>query len=161
MSDLEIKADIIEVLETGIFKTEHVFQSRDSILGIMSLKAGKSGGIYIAADGTEMSLRKTSFWKSNYEWRDGEILVGGAMPRKALSPTFIIKFQGNSVMLSPGGNKARSWRVKNSFNQELCEIQPRGVFKRGARLLIRAEIPIGLLVFCYCLVIIRWQERIF
>ncbi|MFV1948667.1 MAG: hypothetical protein ACC633_01900 [Anaerolineales bacterium] len=159
MSDLEIKADIIEVLESGIFKTEYVFQSREGILGIMSLKAGKSDGIYKAADGTEMLLKKTSFWKSNYEWRDGETLVGGAMPRKALRPTFIIKFQGNSVVLSPGGNKARSWRVRNSSNQEPCEIQPRGVFKRGARLLIRAEIPIGLLVFCYCLVSIRWQER--
>lgn len=159
MSDQEIRADLIEVLESGIIKTEHVFQSRQGILGIMNLKAGKSSGIYKAADGTEMSIKKTSFWKSNYEWRDGETLVGGAQPRKALSPTFFIMYQGNSVVLSPGGNKARSWRVKNSFNQELCEIQPRGVFKRGARLLIKAEIPIGLLVFCYCLVSIRWQER--
>ncbi len=62
MSDLEIKADIIEVLESENFKTEHVFQSREGILGIMSLKAGKSDGIYKAADGTEMLLKKTSFW---------------------------------------------------------------------------------------------------
>ncbi len=41
MSDLEIRADLIQVLESGIIKTEHVFHAADGVLGILNLKTGK------------------------------------------------------------------------------------------------------------------------
>jgi hypothetical protein len=159
MIDREFKADLIEVLETGAFKTEHVFQTDEGILGSLSLNVGKTEGAFQAVDEKELTFKKTSPWKSNYEWRDGSSLIGSAVPRKALSRAFLIDFQGTGYGLIPGGTKMRSWRVINSSDQELCEILPRGAFKRGARIRIKAEIPIGLLIFSYCLVNKRWQEQ--
>ena len=159
MSDLEIRADLIQVLESGIIKTEHVFHAADGVLGILNLKTGKSEGLFTTPGGQEHIFKKISAWKSIYEWKDGSSLVASAKPPKALSRAFVIDFEGTGFGLFPGGSKLRSWKVKNTSNQEICEIQPRGAFKRGALIKIRADIPVGLLVFSYCLVSKRWQEQ--
>ena len=159
MSDLEIKADVIEVVESGVFKTKHVFNSASGSLGILEMKTGRSEGLFTATDGKEYTFKKTSAWKSNYELKEGSYLTAAAMSLKALSRAFKIDFQGMGYGLLPGGSKMRSWKVRNTSNQELCEIQPRGAFKAGARILIRADIPVNLMVFCYCLVSKRWKEQ--
>ncbi len=159
MSEMEYRVDLIEVLETGIFKTEHVFHAKASILGNMSLKGNKMEGHFRGADGSEMSIKKTNFWKSAYELRIGEELIAIAQKRKIFSPTYVIQKRGNLYGLTPGGNKSRSWRLLNNNKQELCEFQPRGVFKKGAKIFIKADIPIEIMVLSYTLVILRWQER--
>jgi hypothetical protein len=159
MNDQEIKTDLIEVKESGAIKTEHVFQFGEGALGVLRLKPGKSEGVFTASDGSDYQFKKTSLLKSHYELKKGATALARAMPRGKLSRVFLVDFQGTAYGLFPGGSKLRSWKVKNANSQELCEILPRGAFKRGALLRIRSEIPIELLVFCYCLVIKRWQEQ--
>jgi hypothetical protein len=159
MNDQEVRADLIEVIESGVLKTEHVFQYGGGILGVLNLKAGRTEGIFKTEDNKEYVFKKTSFWKSFYEWKDYTIVVASAKPARKFSRAFLIEFQGATYGLFPGGSKLRSWKVKNISSQALCEIYPRGAFKRGARVKISAEIPTGLLAFCYCLVTKRWQEQ--
>jgi len=159
MNDQEIKADLIEVIESGTFKTAHVFQYGGGILGVLNLKTGRTEGIFKSEDGKEFFFKKTSFWKSIYEWKDSHSLLASAAPTGKFNRAFLIDFQDMTYGLFPGGSKLRSWKVKDTFSQDLCEINPRGAFKRGARIRIGAEIPIGLLTFCYCLVSKRWREQ--
>jgi hypothetical protein len=159
MNDQEIRADLIEVRESGAFKTEHVFLFGGGTLGVLTLKAGKSEGSFSANDGLCYQYKKTSFWKSHYEWKQGERTLAKANSKGKLSRAFYIDYQGTYYGLFPGGSKLRSWKVKTASGRDLCEILPRGAFKRGAFLKILAEIPIELLVFCYCLVTRRWQEQ--
>ena len=159
MIDQELKADLIEVIETGTFRTEHTFQFGRGVLGVLKFNSGRSEGEFIASDGTEYQFKKTTFWKSNYVWKKGESILASAAPRGKLTRAFIIDFQGSTYGLFPGGSKPRSWKVKNISEKDLCEIMPRGAFKRGAHLWIRDEIPIDLLIFCYSLVSRCWQEQ--
>jgi len=159
MNEQELKADLIEIVETGAFKTEHLFQFGGGVLGVLKLKASRSEGNFKTETGEEYFFSKPSIWKSNYEWRDNTSLLGRAVPKGKLSRAFIIDFQGTAYGLLPGGSKLRSWRIVSTSGEDLCEFIPRGAFKRGARVRIGAEIQVGLLGFCYCLVTKRWQEQ--
>jgi hypothetical protein len=154
-----IAVDVIEVVETGVFKTEHVFQSTTHVFGVLTLKAGKSEGVYSGADGTTLEYKKTSFWKSNYELRQGSAAVASAAPRSKLSRAMVLSFEADVYGLFPGGKGLRSWILKNIQNQVICEIRPRKAFKRGGYLKILSPISFNLLVFVYCLVQKRWQEQ--
>ncbi len=152
-------ADRIEVSVSGTFKTVHSFFSSYRNLGKMALNAARSEGFFLGVDGSQLALNKTSFWKSEFEIsQDGEILASAA-PRGALKRAYDIQYQGNRIELKPGGSKLRSWTVRNSQGVALCEFLPRKGLKRGAQILIKAELQLPLLVLCYLLVIRRWQEE--
>ncbi|MCJ7732980.1 MAG: hypothetical protein MUP11_00395 [Anaerolineales bacterium] len=159
MNNEELKADVIEVGVSGTFKTEHVFATSAGILGILTLNAGISEGDFQGADGSSLVIKRTSFWKSNYELRDGNSVIATAVPLGKLRRGLILNMEGEPLGLYPGGSKLRSWRIKDALDQVLCEILPRGAFKRGAYLRINAQIPLRWLVFGYCLVTKRWQEE--
>ena len=67
----------------------------------------------------------------------------------------------NRFVLGPGPVFAIRWiwTLRNARDQILCEIKPRGVFKRGAMFRILNQLPITLLVFTYCLVSKSWQDQ--
>ena len=155
----ELKADVIEVTVSGTFKTEHVFNTPEGVLGALTIKGSKGEGKFIGADDVVLDFKKPSVWKSQYEFKDGIAVIGKAHPPKKLKRAFEIDLEGEIYFLTPGGSKMRSWMLKNSQGQGICEILPRGGLKRGAYLRIGAEIPLKLLVFGYCLVVKRWQEE--
>ena len=159
MSNGEITADAIEVIETGVFKTEHVFQSQTHDFGRLVLKAGKSSGTFTGADGETFEFVKHGFWKARYEFRQGSAVLGSIAPRGKLNRDMLISFEGEVYGLFQGGRKLRSWRVMKDQDLVLCDISPRGGFKRGAILQIFSPVPFNLLVFSYCLVTRRWQEQ--
>ncbi len=151
--------DLIAVIETGIFKTEHVFGTQSDVLGVLTLNAGKSEGTYTDQEDLSLVFEKTSFWKSHYELKQEGAVIASAAPRGGLSRVSIINFEGEPYALLPGKGMSRSWTLKNSQDQFLCEFKPRGMFKRGAMLRILNQVSISLLVFSYCLVIKKWQEQ--
>ena len=159
MINQEFKADLIEVIEKGGFKTNHTFQVTDEKLGVLELNGIKSAGVFKAENGQELVCKKTSPWKSTYELSENGTQTGFASSRKTLGQDYLIQYQGEIFGLIPGGSRLRSWRVMNPSKQEICEYLPRGGFKRGAYVKIRADIPLGLLVFCYVLVSNRWMEH--
>lgn len=155
----ELKADVIEVTVSGTFKTQHIFNTQEGILGALTLKGSKGEGSFIGADEVGLDFKKPSVWKSQYELKEGSIVIGKAHPPKKLKRAFEIDFEEEIYHLTPGGSKMRSWTLKNIQAQGICEVLPRGGLKRGAYIKIGAEIPLKLLVFVYCLVIKRWQEE--
>jgi len=155
----ELKADVIEVTVRGTFKTEHIFNTQEGVLGALTIKGSKGEGKFIGADDAVLDFKKPSIWKSHYELEEGTTVIGKAHPPKKLKRAFEIDFEGEIYFLTPGGSKMRSWTLKNTQGQGICEILPRGGLKRGAYLRIGAEIPLKLLVFGYCLVVKRWQEE--
>ena len=155
----ELKTDVIEVTVSGTFKTEHVFNTPEGVLGTLTIKGSKGEGSFIGADEVVLDFKKLSIWKSQYELQEGNATIGMAHPPKKLKRAFEIDFEDGIYHLTPGGSKMRSWTLKNIQAQEICEVLPRGALKRGAYIKIGAEIPFKLLVFTYCLVIKRWQEE--
>jgi len=159
MNNESFKADLIGVIETGFFKTEHVFGSQSDVFGTLTLNAGKTKGTYTGLEDLSLIFEKVSFWKSLYELRQEGAVIASAAPRGGLSRVLIITFEGETFGLFPGKGLSRSWVLKNSLGQVLCEFKSRGTFKRGAMLRIFNQISISLLIFSYCLVRIKWQEQ--
>lgn len=159
MEQAELKTDLIEITVKGTFKTDHVFNTEEGILGALTIKGSKGEGSFIGADNVLLEFKRPSIWKNQYELQEGPAIIGKAHPPKKLKRAFEIDLEGEIFNLSPGGSKMRSWTLKNMQGLGICEILPRGGLKRGAYIKIGAEIPLKLLVFSYCLVTKRWQEE--
>jgi hypothetical protein len=155
----EFRADVIEVTVSGGFKTEHLFNAADGLLGILNLNAMISEGLFRGADGSELNIKRTSFWRSTYQLSDGSSIVGAVKPLKKLSRAFVIDYEGQTMRLAPGGSKFRSWKLLDAAENPLCELMPRKALKRGARIRIQAPAALGLLAVAYTLVARRWQEE--
>lgn len=155
----EIKADRIEITVSGGFKTEHVFHTAGGVLGVLELRGSRSEGWFRGIDDLQLHFEKTSFWKSRYQLSDQDRVLGAAQPVKALSRKLSLRFEGQPLLLVPGGSKLRSWRLLDSLEKPLLEIQPRRGFKRGALIRVGSETALSVLVFAYCLVSRRWQEE--
>ena len=156
----EIKADQVITSVTGTFTTEHVFNTSAGILGVLELKPSKGKGSFQSAEGNiQYDFDNTAFLKPNYELKENGIVLASSEKRSVLGRQLLIQSQEKKFLLLPGGGKLRSWGLWDNKEQKICEVQPLGVFKRGARILIRQEISIPLLVFVYCLVLKRWQDE--
>jgi len=159
MNKESLSADIVEVVERGLFKTEHIFGASAEIVGLLNLNAGKSKGKYTGSDGRDFDFERTSFWKSHYQFSEGGVALGNAASQGVLKRGLVVVFENENYFLLPGGSRIRSWRLMGSQEQILSEYKPRGAFKRGAQIRIFNPLPYALLVFGYCLVSKRWQEQ--
>jgi len=155
----ETRADLIEVTVSGGFKTRHVFNTTGGILGVLELRGAKNEGYFQGVDGAEIQFKKTSFWKSHYLLEEGGAELGSAKPPRAISRSFDLIYGGEGLAVAPVKGISRSWRLLDSRGDPICEIKPRGAFKRGALIRILSQVDVKLLVFVYCLVTRRWQEE--
>jgi hypothetical protein len=155
----EIRVNAIEITVSGSFKTDHRFSSADGVLGVLSLNGVKSEGRFRGRDGSNLVLKKNNPWKFHYQLEDGSVILGTAQPLKTFSRRVLINYQGQSFELTPNGFLTRSWALQEPGKGMICEIKPRGMFKRGALQLIYSEVALNLLIFAYGLVVRRWQEE--
>jgi len=159
MNNESVSADVIAVFESGVFKTEHVFGTNTDILGTLIMNAVKTKGTFTATEDLNLDFEKTHFWKNLYELKQGGVVIANAAPRGTLSRVLILGIGEESYLLSPAKGFSRVWILRNARDHILCEIKPRGVFKRGALFKILNQLPITLLVFSYCLVSKSWQDQ--
>jgi hypothetical protein len=152
-------ADVIEITVSGTFKTNHLFNSAEGILGVMTLNAGKTEAVFQGADNSILEIKKTQFWKSNFELKMENKVVGFASSPGALKRAFDLSLDEKNYVFVPGGSKLRSWTIKDIQDNKVCEFLPRRGLKRGARIRIQSETPLALLVLAYIVVIRRWQEE--
>ena len=159
MNKGSLTADTVQVIERGLFKSEHIFGSSTDLLGMLTLNASKSRGNYTGSDGRNFDFEKTSPWKSHFQFSERGVTLGNAESRGILKRGLVLVFENENYALLPGGSRFRSWVLRDSQELILCECRPRGAFKRGAQIRIINPLPFALLVFTYCLVTKRWQEQ--
>lgn len=155
----EYRADLIEITVSGGLKTEHVFHAADGVLGVLNLNGMISKGEFRGADGSQLILEKTSFWKSEYQLLEGSGIVASAKSPKVFKRAFEIEYEGRSMRLEPDGLTLRSWTVLDEDQHPICEIKRRGALKRGAVIHLFSPAELGLLALAYTLVTKRWQEE--
>jgi len=155
----EWTTDEIEVVVSGLFTTRHSLQTATEVLGELTLPAFSKSGIFRVADGREMVLERTSWWRGWHELRENGIVLGTARPQGFWRRAMSVGFRGAMYELSPSGFWPRGWHLVDNAGIPLLEIQPRGAFRRGAYLTILGPVNADLLVFIYYLVNVRWQEQ--
>jgi hypothetical protein len=149
----------VEVDVWGFFTTHHSMQTVTGILGEFTFPAFSTSGVFYSADGRELVMQRTSWWRGWHELRENGVVLGTARPRGFWRRTMSIGFRGLMYELEPAGFWSRGWYLTDGAGTILVEIQPRGLFRRGAYLTIMGPVHANLLVFAYYLVNVRWQEQ--
>ena len=152
-------ADEIEVVVSGFFTTHHLLRTATGILGELTLPAFNRSGLFRSADGRELVVERTSWWRGWHELRENNVVLGTACPRGFWRRTIEVGFRGAMYELVPTSFWSRGWLLLDEMGTTLIEVQPRGVFRRGAYLMIMEPVSVDLLVFTYYLVNVRWQEQ--
>lgn len=149
----------IEVDVSGFFTTHHWMRTDGGVLGELTLSAFSTSGVFRFAGGRELVVQRTSWWRGWHELRESEIVLGTARPLGFWRQKMSVGHRGRLYELVPASFWARSWRLVDDGWAVLVEVEPRGVFRRGAYLTIADSIDVDLLVFAYFLVNVRWQEQ--
>jgi hypothetical protein len=149
----------IEVYVSGFFTTHHCMQTAAMVLGEFTLPAFSTGGVFRFADGRELVVKRTSWWRGLHVLQEDGVVLGVAQPRGFWRRTMSVGFRGLLYELEPVNFWSRGWRLIDRAGTALLEVQPRGVFCRGAYLTIMGPVHTDLLVFTYYLVNVRWQEQ--
>jgi hypothetical protein len=148
----------IEVGVSGAFTTRHHLRTETGTLGELTLPAFRTGGVFRAGDGRELTVHRTSWWRGWHELREDETLLGTARPRGFWRRQMVVHLGVQEYVLQPAGFWTRSYSLVDAVGRTLLEIRPRGVFRRGAYLAVMAPVDVDLLIFAYYLVHTRWQE---
>jgi hypothetical protein len=151
--------DQAEVIVSGVFTTHHFVQTVTEILGELTLSAFRMGGVFHAADGRELVVQRTSWWRGWHEMREGGIVLGTARLQGFWRRTMGIGFRGAMYELRPADFWSRGWRLFDDTGGIVVEVRPRGIFRRGAYLTVMKPVNVDLLTFVYYLVNVRWQEQ--
>ena len=159
MTQEEWTADEVEVVVSGFFTTHHYFQTATGDLGELMLAAFSKGGVFRSADGRELVVERTSWWRGWHELREDGIVLGTARPQSFWRLTMSVGFRGAMYELAPASFWSQGWCLVDGDGTALLEIRPRGVFRRGAYLTIMEPLNVDLLAFAYYLVNTRWQEH--
>ena len=152
-------ADEIRVTVSGLFTTHHRLRARTIALGVLTIPVLKAEAVFYAADGRELILDRTSWWRRTYELRANDVLLGTARPLGILRRENDLRFDGRTYRLSAIGVWGRIWRLVGPSGNIVAEIRPRGVFSRGAILCIFESVDLDLLVFAYHLVNACWHDQ--
>jgi hypothetical protein len=150
--------DEIEIGISGFFTTHHTFKTQRGTIGEMTFPAFSQQGSYRAFDGRELSMLKTHWLGRSHEMRDGKVVRGRADPTGLFQRDLAISFDGQSYSLIPEGILRQGWFLVDALGQTLLEIQPRGVFRQGAYLTIKAPLDADLMAFAYYLYYMLQQE---
>jgi hypothetical protein len=153
--------DEIEVDVWGFFTTHHRLQAASGELGTLTLPAFSRGGKFRFADGREIVAERTSWWRGWHELRVDSVVVATARPVGFWRQRMSVGYRGQAYELVSISCWGRGWRLfeGDGGGSAVVEVQPRGVFRRGAYLQPFAPVPTDLLIFVYYLVNARWQEQ--
>lgn len=152
-------AGVIEVDIWGFFTTHHRMLTETEVLGELTLSAFSSGGVFQAADGRELVVEKTSWWRGWHELRENEIVVGSARPLGFWERTMSVGFRGKMYELVPAGFWSSSWNLLDESGAVVVEVRRWGFFRQKVGLTIQGPVHSDLLVFVYYLANVRWQEQ--
>ncbi|MFL7791184.1 MAG: hypothetical protein AB8I69_03515 [Anaerolineae bacterium] len=149
----------MEVEMWGCFTTHHLLRTETDIVGEMTLPAFSSGGVFEAADGRNLVVEKTSWWRGWHELRENDIVVGSARPIGFFGRTMSVGFRGLMYELVPAGFWSDGWNLLDGAGTVLVEVRRFGFFRRKVVLAVCGPVHSDLLVFAYYLAHIRWQEQ--
>lgn len=149
----------IEVTVKGAFTTHHYLQAEWGDLGELTFPAFSRGATYEALDGRKVAMQKRGWLGSAHEMVDGGVVRGAANQPKLLHRDIAIQFDGQDYSLEPEGILKQGWLLLDAGRNTIMEIQPRGVFKQGAYLILHSAIEVDLAAFAYYLVHMRKQEE--
>ena len=114
---------------------------------------------YEAVDGRKVTMQKSHWLGTAHEMIDGGVVRARGDRPGLLRTDIAVQFDSKDYILEPEGLLKQGWFLLDAERHILVEIQPRGVFRQGAYLNLRAPVELDLVAFAYYLVHQRNQEN--
>ncbi|MBC7225794.1 MAG: hypothetical protein H5T61_00990 [Thermoflexales bacterium] len=152
------QTDRIEVIPSGFLALRYEFRSPMGALGVLNLSAFRTGGRFQDADGRLWRMRRSHWWRRNYELRADDTVVATARGRGIRRMVLDLEFQGEPYLLEPTDWWGRKWQLLGPAGTALLEIRRRGVFRPGLVLEVLGPVAGELLAFAVYLVLTIWRE---
>ena len=152
-------ADEVEVTVSGAFTTHHLLRTGAGILGESTVPALRKRAVIRTAEGRELVMKQTNWWRGTYELQEGDTLLGTVRPLGIFRRENIVRFGHQDYRLRAVGLWGRLWHLADDAGRTLVEVHRRGIFRRGAILRILSPLDLDLLVFTYHIVNARWDEQ--
>jgi len=149
----------IEVEISGVFTTHHSMKTSARFLGELTLPVFSNGGVFRSADGRELVVERTSWWRGWHEMREDGVVIGAARSRGFWRRTMSVGYRGGTYELEPAGFWSRAWYLTDEAGTVLLEVHPRGFFRQRVTLAVKGRVHADLLVFAYYLVNVRMREQ--
>ncbi|MFN3763526.1 MAG: hypothetical protein ACK4WK_10050, partial [Anaerolineae bacterium] len=70
-----LRADQLEVIPSGFFRLRYEFRSPVGTLGVLTVPAFRTEGRFQDADGRQWRMRRSRWWRREYELRAGDAVA--------------------------------------------------------------------------------------
>jgi hypothetical protein len=126
---------------------------------VLTLSAFRTKSRFRDADGQEWRMRRSHWWRRNYELRADDAVVATAQGRGIRQVALDLDFQGQPYRLEPTDWWGGKWRLLDPAGMVLLEIRRRGVFRPGLVLDVLGPVAGELMAFAVYLILTIWRER--
>lgn len=159
MAPQVLHADQIEVIPSGFFALRYEFRSPMGALGVLNLSAFRAEGRFQDADGQEWRMRRSHWWRREYELWAADAVVATARGRGIRQVVLDLDVQGQPYLLEPTDWWSGGWRLLGPAGTAVLEIRRRGVLRPGLVLDVLGPVAGELLAFAVYLILTLWRER--
>lgn len=154
-----LQADQIEVIPSGFFALRYDFRSPMGMLGLLNLPAFRTEGRFQDADGRQWRMRRSHWWRRNYELRADDTVVATARGRGIRQVVLDLEFQGQLYRLEPTDWWRGKWQLLGPARTALLEIRRRGVLRPGLVVDVLGPVAGELMAFAVYLILATWREH--
>jgi hypothetical protein len=154
-----LAVDRIEVIPSGFLALRYDLRSPMGALGVLTLSAFRTESRFRDADGQEWRMRRSHWWRRNYELRADDAVVATAQGRGIRRVALDLDFRGQPYRLEPTDWWGGKWRLLDPAGMVLLEIRRRGVFRPGLVLDVLRPVAGELMAFAVYLILTIWRER--
>jgi len=154
-----LAVDRIEVIPSGFLALRYDLRSPMGALGVLTLSAFRTASRFRDADGQEWRMRRSHWWRRNYELRADDAVVALARGRGFWQTDLDLEFGGEVYRLEPADRWGGKWRLLDPAGMVLLEIRRRGVFRPGLVLDVLGPVAGELMAFAVYLILTIWRER--
>ena len=154
-----LRTDQIEVIPSGFLALRYDFRSPMGALGALTLSAFRTESRFRDADGREWRMRRSHWWRREYELRADDAVVATAQGRGIRQVALDLDFQGQPYRLEPTDWWGGKWHLLDPAGTVLLEIRRRGVFRPGLVMDVLGPVAGELMAFAVYLILTSWREH--
>ena len=154
-----LAVDRIEVIPSGFLALRYDLRSPMGALGVLTLSAFRTESRFRDADGQEWRMRRSHWWRRNYELRADDAVVALARGRGFWQTDLDLEFGGEVYRLEPADRWGGKWHLLDPAGTVLLEIRRRGVLRPGLVMDVLGPVAGELMAFAVYLILTIWREH--
>lgn len=156
VSERAAVANLVTAETSGFFTRHHRLLADGQHVGELVVHWLAARALFTDAEGRQLTMRRTSWWRREHELRDGNRLLATAVTR-ALRRNIEIMFDGEGFELRATNFWGSSWQLLDATGEPVLTLKRQQLGLR-AQIAVQAPAHSDLLAFAYYLLVTRWRD---